>query len=91
MAAVGDFTAGAYRFHHRHGLREDWLRLVLIQGRMAFAAKIIDGSELDEMTMVASHHFPVFDGCESRSHLGFGSARAGHHYPMDQRSTPMIH
>jgi hypothetical protein len=69
-------------------VREDWFRLVLIQGSTAFAAEIIDGSELDEMTMVASHHFPVFDGCESRSHLGFGSARAGHCFPMDHFLPP---
>src|SRR5208283_5118351 len=62
---------------HRQTKREDWLGLVLIQRRAATAAKIVDGFELDEMALIASHHFAGVHRRESRGHAGCGSARAG--------------
>ncbi len=76
----GDLHFGAVRsfhFRHRQTRHEDWLRLVLIQRRAATTAKIVDGFELDEMTLIASHHFAGVHRRESRGHLGCGSARAG--------------
>jgi hypothetical protein len=40
---------------------QDRLGLILVQRSAAFSAKIVGGPELDEMTMVATYHFPGID------------------------------
>ena len=44
-----------------------WLRLV-IQRRSAAAAVVVNGSKLNEMTMVASHHLSGINRCERCGH-----------------------
>ena len=39
-------------------LGQHHLRLLVVEGRMATAAKIVIGPELDEMTTVATKYFP---------------------------------
>jgi hypothetical protein len=41
---------------------QDRLGLILVQRGAAFSAKIVGGPKLDEMTMVATYHFPGIDG-----------------------------
>jgi hypothetical protein len=40
---------------------QDWFGLVFVQRSTAFSAKIVIGPKLDEMTMVATYHFPGID------------------------------
>jgi hypothetical protein len=40
---------------------QDRLGLILVQRGTAFSAKIVGGPKLDEMTMVATYHFPGID------------------------------
>src|SRR5258708_990444 len=53
---------------YRRRYLQDGLRLILVQRRAAFPAEIVSGPELDEMTMVATYHFPGIDRRQSCSH-----------------------
>jgi hypothetical protein len=41
------------------------------------AAQAVDCAELNEVTTITSHNFPLVNGRESRSHQFLGDARAG--------------
>src|SRR5450759_3700954 len=69
--------SGRCRNRNLERRREDRLRLILIQRCAALTAKIVGGFKLDEMALVASHHFPGIYRRESRGHSGCASARAG--------------
>jgi len=51
---------------------------------MAAAAKIIDGTELNQQAMVAPDNFPGINRGKSGSHSGVGGARAG--FPWNQET-----
>ena len=59
------------RFDRRLDI-QDRLRLILVQRGTAFSAKIVGGPELDEMTMVATYHFPGINRRQCCSHDDFG-------------------
>jgi hypothetical protein len=46
------------RLRLRFRLRQDGLGLFLVERRFATPAIVVVGSKLDELTTVASHHFP---------------------------------
>jgi hypothetical protein len=66
---------------HGHDLRDgcgrNYLRLIFVERSVAAAAKIVDGTELNEKTAITPDYFPRIYRGKICGHPKLGVARAG--------------